>query len=167
MLFYANAAFGAHLSTVYRYLHSFLTFNAAILHPKKNLLRIFPRTGMLSARYFLLSVERIVSTPFRNADIFLNSPLLRNRCCSALRLPFSETVFRLVRLFIFGLHCSLSGHLSHWVLSNEATHCPFALLYEHFGEDNRQPGNHVCSVSVKLKISIDIRRFFTCEIGSD
>ena len=65
------------------YLTSFLTLNAAILNPKHRRLLIIPLTGILSTIWRFLKAAGTVSTPFLNLANFLNSSVLRYRCCSA------------------------------------------------------------------------------------
>lgn len=56
-----------------------MKFNAPILHPKKNLPRINPRTGILSAWYCLRNKDGNVSTPLRILKRFRNSSVSMKR----------------------------------------------------------------------------------------
>ena len=122
--FYAIAVFGARLLQPCIYLQNFPKFRALILHPKKNLLRISPRTGIWSTWYFLRSMEGMASTPLRKLDSRLNSSVPRYLCCSVCRFAFADIVFLQVRLKVLGRHWALWGHCSHWLRWNEAVHWP-------------------------------------------
>ena len=87
-------------------LQNFMTFNPPILHPRKKLILVFPLTGILSTPKHLLRKDGTVSTPLRNADIFLNSSVFRSRCFWARCWVLAEIVILVVLAYSLGLHRS-------------------------------------------------------------
>lgn len=102
---------------------SFLKFKAPILQPKKNLPRIRPLTGILSAWYSLLNMDGTVSIPLRILKRLRNSSVPMNRCYFARSCAFIDTVTELTRLWVLALQWSLFGHSAHWSLVNETWNC--------------------------------------------
>ena len=72
-ILHPTAGLRAYLPEPCRNRKSFLKFNAATLHPKKNLHRILPWTGIRFTPYRFFNSDGMVSTPFLSRPYSLNS----------------------------------------------------------------------------------------------